>query len=57
MDANFGLVHKLHSGSGPGLQYARFTVFSPDDSVRDFVNNHCQAVSKSVPESSVSAVF
>ncbi|XP_025111668.1 uncharacterized protein LOC112574669 [Pomacea canaliculata] len=52
MDANFGLVHKMHSGSGPGLEHARFSLFSPDEEVKSFVNAHYEATSKSKNSSS-----
>ncbi|XP_025108243.1 uncharacterized protein LOC112572667 [Pomacea canaliculata] len=57
MDANFGLVHKMNSGFGPGLEHARFSVFCPDDDVRNFVNTHHEATSKSSSKSSECSNF
>lgn len=57
MDANFGLVHKMNSGFGPGLEHARFSVFCPDDDVRNFVNTHHEATSKSSSKSSVCTII
>lgn len=57
MDANFGLVHKMHSGCGPGLEHAKFNVFCPDDDVKTFVDSHHQATSKSGSPSVVGKLF
>lgn len=53
MDANFGLVHKCNSGQGPGLANARFTMFSNDDDVLDFVNSHHRRVTSSKSQKTI----
>jgi hypothetical protein len=55
MDGNFGLVHKRHSGCGPGREHVCVTgIFVPDSEVHQFVDQHTKTESRHVSGENVS---